>query len=121
MAMDCSVERRRYREGHKRGVRERQLDEEDSYYDRTEHKRKLPVLQESREVLAEKLEYKKKRLAFYEERLRSMEKVEEWERVCGVTGSVKESDDPLDAFMNENKKKMNEMQDAVSIWFSIHV
>lgn len=98
-----------------RSAWERQADEEDSYYDpQPSHKRKLPVLQESREVLAEKLEYKKKRLAFYEERLRSMEKVEEWERVCGVTGSVKESDDPLDAFMNENKKKMNEMQDAVS-------
>ena len=34
--------------------------------------------------------------------------------------SVKESDDPLDAFMNENKKKMNEMQDAVRVYVEHH-
>lgn len=107
------MERRRYKEGHKRGLRERQLDEEDSYYDRTERKRKAPVFQETSEVLKEKLKYKKKRLAYYEERLKSQGEVQEWGCSVRVRSRVKESDDPLDAFMMENKKKMDEMQDSV--------
>ena len=75
--VERSVERRRYKVGHKRGLRERQLDEEDSYYDRTERKRKGPVFQESSEMLKEKLEFKKKRLAYYEERLKSRSGVQE--------------------------------------------
>lgn len=34
-----SIERRRYKENHRRELRERRLDEEDSYYDRTNRKK----------------------------------------------------------------------------------
>lgn len=64
-------------------MRERQLDEEDSYFDRTNNKRFVWVEEvmnrkqvtrvESRDILCEKLAYKKKMLAYYESQLKNME------------------------------------------------
>ena len=75
-----SVERRRYREGHKRGMRERLLDEEDDYFDRTDRKSKRNAcnggqkkMLDSKEILQEKLSYKKKMLEYYEQQLKKCE------------------------------------------------
>ena len=63
-AVKHSGERRRYREGHKRGEAERRAEEEDEYFDRTKRtKRPMP---ESREILESKLAYKEKMLVFLE-------------------------------------------------------
>ena len=81
IAIISSVERRRYREGHKRGMRERLLDEEDDYFDRTDRKSKRDrrdggsqkKVLDSKEILQEKLAYKKKMLQYYEQQLKKCE------------------------------------------------
>ncbi len=77
MGTKCSVERRRYREGHKRGLRERREEEEDDYYDRTNKKSKSEKkTPESREVIQETLAYKKKMLAYYEKQIQMSQTAE---------------------------------------------
>ena len=110
--MMIRIERRVYKESHQRGLRERRLDEEDSYFDRTNRKkfaflvskvisRKEVSRPESRDILVEKLAYKKKLLAYYESQLNNMNP---------STTNETPSEDPLDQYMQMNEKKMNEMK-----------
>ena len=100
------IERRVYKESHQRGLRERRLDEEDSYFDRTNRKkfvfsfskvisRKEVSRPESREILVKKL------LAYYESQLNNMNQ---------STTNETPSEDPLDQYMQMNEKKMNDMK-----------
>lgn len=105
-----SVERRRFLEARRRGVRERLLDEEDSYYDRTDRKRfpRFHVLMgrtrrtapESRAALQEKLAYKEKSLKFYRAELAASE--------AEPAQPEGDADDPLEQFMRENERKVRE-------------
>lgn len=122
-----SIERRRYKENHRRELRERRLDEEDSYYDRTNRKkyecdecmnyRKEVVRPESRDILVEKLAYKKKMLAYYESQLQQTTETQiEYDKVCMMMiFRENQSEDVLDQFMNENNRKMKEMKEEVLI------
>lgn len=121
-----SIERRRYKENHRRELRERRLDEEDSYYDRTNRKkyecdeymncRKEVVRPESRDILVEKLAYKKKMLAYYESQLQQTTETQiEYAKGCMMIFRENQSEDVLDQFMNENNRKMKEMKEEVFI------
>ena len=113
-----TIERRVYKESHQRGLRERRLDEEDSYFDRTNRKKSVYTFElisrkevsrpESREILVEKLAYKKKMLAYYESQLSQMEP---------ASSNETPSEDPLDQYMQMNERKMNEMKMEVCVVF----
>lgn len=71
---------------------------------------------ESREILCEKLTYKKKMLAYYESQLANMEATVVEQRIGeGIKCREKQSEDTLDQFMNDNDKKMREMKEEVDI------